>query len=397
VLLLQAEVNIGLLGHVDHGKTSLTKALTGKWTDTHSEELKRGISIRLGYADAEINFCPKCDKFTTQGKCPKCAGKVELKRRVSFLDAPGHETLMTIVLSASSIMDGALLLIAANEECPMPQTAEHLLVLNVLGIKNIVVVQTKVDLVSKEEAKEHYNKIKEFLKGSVAENAPIIPVIANHSINIGEVARAIEEVIPTPKRDPDAPALLYVSRSFDVNKPGMEVASLKGGVVGGSLLRGKLKIGDKIEILPGIERDGKAKPISTEVSSLMCEGGVLKEAHSGGLIAVGTFLDPSLTKGDSITGCAIGAPGTLPQASTELEITYSPIERTEFDNPPPKAGEPIVVSVQTSTAIGIVSNYKKGNATIKLKKPVAVEAGSTVALSRRVGQRWRLCGWGKTK
>ncbi len=386
-----------MLGHVDHGKTSLTRALSGKWTDTHSEELKRGISIRLGYADAEIKFCPKCDKYTTEDKCPKCGGKTELKRRVSFLDAPGHETLMTIVLSASSIMDGALLLIAANEDCPMPQTAEHLTVLNILGIKNIVVVQTKVDLVSKEKAKEHYNKIKKFLKGSVAENAPIIPVIANQGINVGAVARAIEEFIPTPKRDLEAPPLLYVSRSFDVNKPGMDVASLKGGVLGGSLLRGKLKIGDEIELLPGLEREGKAKPILTEVSSLMCEAGPLKEAHSGGLIAVGTLLDPSLTKGDSVTGSVIGKPGSLPPLSSELDITYSPIERTEFDNPPPKSGEPIVVSVQTSTVIGIISNYKKGNATIKLKKPVAVEKGSTVALSRRVGQRWRLCGWGKTK
>ena len=394
---MQAEVNIGLLGHVDHGKTSLTRALTGKWTDTHSEELKRGISIRLGYADAEIKFCPKCDKYTTQDKCKECGGKTEIKRRVSFLDAPGHETLMTIVISASSIMDGALLLIAANEECPMPQTQEHLTVLNMLGIKNIVVVQTKVDLVSKEKAQEHHDKIREFLKGSVAENAPIIPVIANYGINVGEVARAIEEHIPTPKRDLDAPPLLYVSRSFDVNKPGQEVAKLKGGVVGGSLLRGKFKIGDKIELLPGIEREGKAKPIKSEIASLMCEGGALEEAHSGGLIAVGTTLDPNITKGDSLTGCGVGSPGSLPKVSSELELTYAPIERTEFDNPPPKPGEPMVVSVQTSTTIGVISNYKKGNATIKLKKPVAVEKGSTIALSRRVGQRWRLCGWGKTK
>jgi translation initiation factor 2 subunit 3 len=387
-----------LLGHVDHGKTSLTRALTGKWTDTHSEELKRGISIRLGYADAEIRHCPKCDDYTTEEKCPACGGKTDLKRKVSFLDAPGHETLMTTVISASSIMDGALLLISANEECPQPQTAEHLTVLNILGIKNIVVVQTKVDLVSKEKAKEHYAQIKGFLKGSVAENAPIIPVVANYGINVGEVARAIQEFIPTPKKDLDAPPLLYVSRSFDVNKPGVGVSSIKGGVVGGSLLRGKLRAGDKIEFLPGIDREGKQpKPVTTTVSSLMCEGGPLKEAHSGGLIAVGTNFDPSLTKGDSLTGCAVGTPGTLPNVSVELEITYSPIERTEFDNPPPKPGEPIVVSVQTSTTVGVVANYKKGNATIKLKKPVAVEPGSTVALSRRVGQRWRLCGWGKTK
>lgn len=397
-IVLQAEVNIGLLGHVDHGKTSLTKALTGKWTDTHSEELKRGISIRLGYADASISFCPKCKEYTTAEKCPKCEGKVELKRRVSFLDAPGHETLMTTVISASSIMDGALLLISANEECPQPQTAEHLMVLNILGTKNIIVVQTKVDLVSKEKAMEHYNSIKEFLKGSVAENAPIIPVVANYGINVGEVARAIQENIPTPKRDFDSPPLLYVSRSFDVNKPGMDVSSLKGGVVGGSLLRGKFKVGDKLEFLPGIDREGKApKPITSEVAALMCESGPIKEAHSGGLIAIGTKLDPSLTKGDSLGGCAVGAPGKLPPVLQQLEITYSPIERTEFDNPPLKPGEPVVVSVQTSTTIGVIMNYKKGNATLKLKKPVCVGPGSTAAISRRVGQRWRLCGWGKTK
>jgi translation initiation factor 2 subunit 3 len=398
VFLLQAEVNIGLLGHVDHGKTSLTRALTGKWTDTHSEELKRGISIRLGYADADIRYCPKCKEYTVSEKCEKCGGKPEVKRRVSFLDAPGHETLMTTVLSASSIMDGALLLISANEECPQPQTAEHLTVLNILDIKNIVVIQTKVDLVSREEAKEHYNKIREFLKGSVAESAPIVPVVANYGINVGEVARAIEESIPTPKRELDSPPLLYISRSFDVNKPGVEVSKISGGVVGGSLLRGKLKAGDRVELLPGIEREGKSpKPISTEVSSLMCEGGALKEAHSGGLIAVGTTLDPSLTKGDSLIGCAVGVSGSMPEVSGELEITYSPIERTEFDNPPPKVGEPIVVSVQTSTSVGIVSAYKKGTAKIKLKKQVCVEKDSTVALSRRVGQRWRLCGWGKTR
>ncbi len=345
-----------------------------------------------------MRYCPKCKEYAVSEKCPSCKGKTEIKRRVSFLDAPGHETLMTTVLSASSIMDGALLLISASEDCPQPQTSEHLTVLNILGIKNIVVIQTKVDLVSKEEAQAHHNKIRKFLEGSVAENAPIIPVVANYGINVGEVVRAIEDTIPTPKRDLDSPPLLYISRSFDVNKPGVEVSTIKGGVVGGSLLRGKLKVGEKIEFLPGMERDGKnPKPISTVISSLMCEGGELKEAHSGGLIAVGTNLDPSLTKGDSLTGCAVGTPGSLPPVLQELEITYSPIERTEFDNPPPKVGEPIVVSVQTSTMVGVVSAYKKGNAKIKLKKQLCVEKDSTVALSRRVGQRWRLCGWGKTK
>ncbi|MBU0761755.1 MAG: 50S ribosome-binding GTPase, partial [Candidatus Altiarchaeota archaeon] len=142
----QPEINIGLVGHVDHGKTSLTKALSGKWTDTHSEEIKRGISIRLGYADIEVFKCSKCpepDGYTTKDVCPKCGKKAVLIRTISFVDSPGHETLMATMLSGAALMDGAVLVIAANEKCPQPQTAEHLTALNTLGIQNIVIAQNK--------------------------------------------------------------------------------------------------------------------------------------------------------------------------------------------------------------------------------------------------------------
>ncbi|MCK5261591.1 MAG: GTP-binding protein, partial [Thermoplasmatales archaeon] len=145
------EVNIGMIGHVDHGKTTLTQRLTGKWTDEHSEELKRGISIRLGYADAAFYKCPNCDEpqcYTTNKTCPHCNSPCELLRVVSFVDAPGHETLMATMLSGAAIMDGAVLVIAANEQCPQPQTREHLTALEIAGTKNIVIVQNKIDLVS---------------------------------------------------------------------------------------------------------------------------------------------------------------------------------------------------------------------------------------------------------
>jgi len=386
-----------LLGHVDHGKTSLTKALTGKWTDTHSEEIKRGISIRLGYADTNIYFCQKCDWHSLSEKCPKCGGKAVLKRRVSFLDAPGHETLMTTVLSASSIMDGALLLIAANESCPQPQTAEHLMILNIAKIKNVVVVQTKIDLVTREQAKAHYNSIKEFLKGSVAENATIVPVVANYGINIDAVADAIERSIPTPKRDATLPPLMLVSRSFDINRPGAQINSLKGGVLGGSLVQGTIKKGEKVLIRPGMETPKKGvKEIECKVESLMCEGSPLEAAAPGGLIAVGTSLDPDITKADTMAGCVIGRPGAMPETKGDLSFEYHLLERSDFDNPPLKVAEPIVINVNTATGIGVVANMKKGIALVKLKKPLCAAPGSTVALSRRVGQRWRLAGWGKT-
>ncbi|MDG6221024.1 MAG: GTP-binding protein, partial [Candidatus Thermoplasmatota archaeon] len=146
---IQPEVNIGLVGHVDHGKTTLTKALSGDWTDRHSEEIKRGISIRLGYADTTFYKCKKCEGiegFTVSPKCHTCGGEAEVLRAVSFVDAPGHETLMATMLSGAALMNGALLLIAANEKCPQPQTKEHLMALEIAGLKKTIIVQNKIDL-----------------------------------------------------------------------------------------------------------------------------------------------------------------------------------------------------------------------------------------------------------
>ncbi|MCR4369354.1 MAG: GTP-binding protein, partial [archaeon] len=161
----QAEINIGLIGHVDHGKTSLVKALTGKWADTHSEELKQGISIRLGYADATFYKCDKQNEpecYNATGKCDGTGKAIEL-RRVSFVDAPGHETLMATMLSGAALMNGAILVVAANEKCPQPRTAEHLMALGVSGVKNVVVAQNKIDLVDMQRAKQSHEEIQKFL------------------------------------------------------------------------------------------------------------------------------------------------------------------------------------------------------------------------------------------
>ncbi|MBI5228400.1 translation initiation factor IF-2 subunit gamma [Candidatus Micrarchaeota archaeon] len=394
--MTQAEMNLGMLGHVDHGKTTLTEKLTGKWTDTHSEEIKRGISIRLGYADAYIYHCAKCDLFSTEAKCPKCSGKTKLLRKISIVDAPGHETLMTTVIAATSILNGVLFLIAANEPCPQPQTNEHLLVLNATGIKNIIVVQTKVDLVSKEKAIESYNQIKQFLKGSVAENAPIVPVSANYNLNIDALLKTISQVMTTPKYDDSAQLRMYVSRSFDVNKPGAEISALNGGVLGGSIVQGLLKIGDELEIKPGVIKKEGAKPsaLNCKVKLLMEETEKLEVARPGGLVAIGTTLDPSLTKADALVGAVVGRKGEVPDPAEIVKVKYTLLTRKDIENPPLRESEPVVVNVHTSTAVGFVSGIAKGIATIKLKKSTVVYKDMHVALSRRFGQRWRLSAWG---
>jgi translation initiation factor 2 subunit 3 len=397
---MQAELNIGLLGHVDHGKTSVTKMLTGTWTDFHSMEVKRGITIKLGYAETTIRKCPKCPEpqaFTTEDKCPNCGTPSITVRKVSFVDAPGHETLMATVIAASSILDGALLIIAANEACPQPQTKEHKMVLEILGVKNIVIVQNKIDLVTPEKAKEHHKQIKEFLKGSIYENAPIIPISANYNVNIDLLLDAIEKFIPTPKRDFDKEPLLYVARSFDVNKPGTEIQKLFGGVVGGSVVQGTFKLGDEIELAPGITRTGKSQPepITTKIVSLNTGSEKLESATSGGLIGISTTLDPSLAKSDGLIGNVIGHPGKLPPVRDEISLEYSLLDRVDFENPAIKEGEAIVVSIGTSTSMGIAEKVKKNSMHLTLKRLVCAQKGAKVAISRRVGQRWRLSGAGK--
>ena len=200
----QPEVNIGTIGHVDHGKTTLVQALTGVWASRHSEELKRGITIKLGYADMPIYKCPKCEppkNYTIKPYCENCNSEAEFVRAISFVDAPGHEALMATMLSGAAIMDGAILVIAADEPCPQPQTREHLAAAEVSGIKNLIIVQNKIDIVDEKRALESYKEIKNFIKGTVAEKAPIIPISAQRGINIDVLLNAIETIIPTPKRD----------------------------------------------------------------------------------------------------------------------------------------------------------------------------------------------------
>jgi translation initiation factor 2 subunit 3 len=401
------EINIGMIGHVDHGKTTLTQRLTGKWTDEHSEELKRGISIKLGYADAAFYKCPSCDEpdcYCTTKKCPSCGSATELLRVVSFVDAPGHETLMAIMLSGAAIMDGALLVIAANEHCPQPQTREHLTALDIARIKNIVIVQNKIDLVSEKNAMKNYEQILNFVKGTCAEGAPIIPVSAHHDINIGVLIKMMEERIPTPERDLDKPPLMYVARSFDINKPGARPSELRGGVIGGSLIQGVLKKGEEIEIAPGrrIEVEGRKtlETITTTVDSLFTGGKSVDKATPGGLIAIGTHLDPARTKSDSFAGKVAGKCRELPPTLEDFGLSIHLLKRVvgtieEKNVEPIKTNEPLMLTIGTATTVGIVSEFHGEKVGVKLKLPVCANEGQHIAISRRIDGRWHLIGYGE--
>ncbi|XP_052027964.1 eukaryotic translation initiation factor 2 subunit 3, Y-linked isoform X2 [Apodemus sylvaticus] len=373
IISRQATINIGTIGHVAHGKSTVVKAISGVHTVRFKNELERNITIKLGYANAKIyklddSSCPRPECYRSCGSStpdefpsdiPGTKGNFRLVRHVSFVDCPGHDILMATMLNGAAVMDAALLLI-----------------------------------------------------GTVAEGAPIIPISAQLKYNIEVVCEYIVKKIPVPLRDFTSEPRLIVIRSFDVNKPGCEVDDLKGGVAGGSILKGVLKVGQEIEVRPGIvSKDGEGKlmckPIFSKIVSLFAEHNDLQYAAPGGLIGVGTKIDPTLCRADRMVGQVLGAVGALPEIFTELEISYFLLRRllgvrTEGDKKAAKVqklskNEVLMVNIGSLSTGGRVSAVKADLGKIVLTNPVCTEVGEKIALSRRVEKHWRLIGWGQIR
>ncbi|XP_073955744.1 eukaryotic translation initiation factor 2 subunit 3-like isoform X2 [Choristoneura fumiferana] len=424
VISRQATINIGTIGHVAHGKSTVVKAISGVQTVRFKNELERNITIKLGYANAKIYKCdnPKCPRPTSfiSGGSSKddnfpclrtnCTGRFQLVRHVSFVDCPGHDILMATMLNGAAVMDAALLLIAGNESCPQPQTSEHLAAIEIMKLKHILILQNKIDLVKEGQAKEQHEQIVKFVQGTVAEGAPIIPISAQLKYNIEVLCEYVTKKIPVPLRDFTSPPRMIVIRSFDVNKPGCEVDDLRGGVAGGSILQGVLTVGMEIEVRPGLvskDADGKltCQPIFSRIVSLYTEQNELQYAVPGGLIGVGTKIEPTLCRADRLVGQVLGAVGALPGIFVKLEVSYYLLKRllgvrTEGDKKAAKVqkltrNEVLLVNIGSLSTGGRVIATKADLAKITLTNPVCTEIGEKVALSRRVENHWRLIGWGQ--
>eukprot|EP00163_Fabomonas_tropica_P027726 TRINITY_DN541_c0_g1_i5.p1 TRINITY_DN541_c0_g1~~TRINITY_DN541_c0_g1_i5.p1 ORF type:complete len:234 (-),score=61.75 TRINITY_DN541_c0_g1_i5:30-731(-) len=192
VMNKQATINIGTIGHVAHGKSTVVKAISGVHTVRFKNELERNITIKLGYANAKIYKCdnencerPSCYRSYGSSKeekplceVPGCGSRMTLLRHVSFVDCPGHDILMATMLNGAAVMDAAMLLVAGNETCPQPQTSEHLAAIEIMKLKHILILQNKIDLVKETAAVAQHEEIKKFIKDTVADNAPIIPISA---------------------------------------------------------------------------------------------------------------------------------------------------------------------------------------------------------------------------
>ena len=380
--------NIGVVGHIDHGKTTLLSRLTGTWASKHSEELKRGITIKLGYAD--MILYKEGSGYNIKSGTPV--------KHISFVDAPGHEMLMATMLSGAAMIDAAILVIAANEGIKA-QTREHLRALEAKKVPHLIVIQNKIDLIPKEQALENYKEIKKILKGSF-ENVTIIPVSAQQEVNVDKVLEAIAE-LPIPKRDPKGEPKFIVARSFDINKPGTKPSGLKGAVLGGTLLSGSLKPGDSIEIKPGMvvkeANQYNYKTLRAKVRKLFNGSKEVQVLTPGGSSSVETSLDMSQGKSDSLSGCVVSHQGALPEITTALKIKYtlfpdmaSPTGTSKVD--PIKPSETLLLSINTSMTLGIVKKLNKTEAELSLKVPIVPSKGTTLGIARSINNHWRLIG-----
>jgi len=440
VISRQATINIGTIGHVAHGKSTVVKAISGVQTVRFKNELERNITIKLGYANAKIykgDPLPENDAgaadgaaagaaqvggfYTSRGSShpdsftdEKTGVAYKLRRHVSFVDCPGHDILMATMLNGAAVMDAALLLVAGNETCPQPQTSEHLAAVEIMRLKNIIILQNKVDLVKPDAALAQHEQIRKFVAGTVADAAPVIPISAVLKYNIDVVCEYLVHRVPVPLRDFTSVPRMIVIRSFDVNKPGQDVSDLQGGVAGGSILQGVLRVNDEVEVRPGIvtksaDGDGtmRCTPIYSRISSLYAESNDLQFAVPGGLIGVGTRIDPTLTRADRLVGQVLGLKGQLPDVFAEIEISYYLLRRllgvkTSDGGKQAKVqklsrAEILMVNIGSTATGGKVQAVKGDLAKIALTQPVCTTEGEKIALSRRVDKHWRLIGWGQIR
>jgi translation initiation factor 2 subunit 3 len=386
-------INIGIFGHIDHGKTTLLKQLTGKWTDTHSEELKRGITIKLGYADTIIY---------KENNTYNISKKGEAVRQVSFIDAPGHEMLMATTLSGAALIEAALLVVAANEGIK-PQTREHLMALQAKKIKKLIVIQNKIDLVDKEQAKKNYKEIKNLLKDKYPD-AQIIPASAQQSVNIEEIWKTIAELSINNTQNVDKEPVFLIARSFDINKPGTIPKNLKGAVLGGSLKQGKLKVGDEIEIKPGktIKEENVTKylTLKTKISGLFKGSNEVNELTPGGSMSIATELDMTSGKSDALSGNLLSHLNKLPNPESQIKINHTlfpevlgMMGHNKVDNI--KKDETLMLSINTSITGGSVTSISNNELSLSLKVPAVFFKKDNVGIARNIQGHWRLIGYGE--
>jgi translation initiation factor 2 subunit 3 len=389
---MQPIINIGMLGSVSDGKSTTVYSLTGIKTQRHSDEMKRNITIKPGYANAKI-YKNKTDGYNINGEG-------ELVHHVSFIDCPGHYQLIVTMLSCIQLMDGIILVVSAAEPIDMkPQLVQHIMAIRISGIKNVIVVFNKLDLVKKQIAKERYAQLYKLLKEHEIEPKIIIPASMNYNIGMDYLLNSIMMYMG-PRTNNTSNPLFMISRSFDINHVNIPFDKIEGGVIGGSLISGEFKIGDEIEIQPGIigkNEDGTMshKPHFTKILSLKSEKDDLTIAKSGGLIGIKTNIDPFYCKNDNMIGMVAGLKGTLPPVYYNIVVKYQEINFDQDHYWIKNIGRKVILIVGTSCIETKILNCNDNYIKLELSKPLCISEENNIILCDKTSSSFQIVGYGK--
>ena len=394
----QPILNIGCLGSVSDGKSTTVLQLTGIKTQKDSREQTRNITIKQGYANMKI-WKDSTGKYSTTNSSEK-KEDCELAHHISFVDCPGHQALILTMLSSVSLMKGALVVVSAAEDIrTKPQLIQHLAAAKIAGLTKLIIIFNKLDLVTKEVALERYEQLHTLLAELEIVPSYIIPTALSRKIGLQNVINAIMELFPPTSTIVEEDTEFKITRSFDINKPGINWDAVKGGIIGGGLITGKLKVGDAIEIRPGLigKTAGNitASPIITTVLSMETDKIPLDNIRPGGLIGIATNVDPYYTKDDKLTGQIVGLLGTLPSIYTEIKL--EPTLTTIFGgNWTPQIKDKMFLQIGNVNTESELINITKSKFTFKLSKPCCIKNDSLIIICQPSdNDALKIVGYGK--
>ena len=402
ILNNQPIVRIGMLGSVSHGKSTFVNKVTGIKTQKHSSEKTRNITIKQGYANMKLwgdsneekqSFHPTDSEVTSYED-------YELVNHISFIDCPGHQEYIDTMLSSVNMMDGAIVIVAADQKLSHnPQLVQHLAALSLYDVKKLIICINKIDLVERHIVMERKEELDTLLEQYNIVPYIIIPTSFNKMIGVKYVLDSIMELFnPTEYlKNLEMNPLFKTSRSFDINKPGTDWNDINGGVIGGTLFSGSLKVGDTIEIRPGQVSKQKDKfvctPFKTVIHSIKTDNMNLDSIIPGGLIAIGTELDPFYCKKDNMSGNIVGRVGMLPSVYHTINMKGNVVTTFGFKWDP-KENDSVMLSIGTRMCEARLCKKLNDVFTFELMKPVCIEDNMMIVICRTIDKILRIVGKG---
>lgn len=408
----QPRINIGTLGSVSDGKSTMIYQLTGIKTQKHSSEKQRNITIKPGYANLKIWYCESCNEYDSSSSekmnlpCKYCDSDCILSEHISFVDCPGHAELILTMMGSLSLMKGAVVVVSAAEPInKKPQLRQHLIASKMANLNNLIICFNKLDLITKELANERKKELDELLNELEIKPYAVIPTSFNKKLGLTNLLKAMMNlqkenlVFPSEENSSDKQPFFRITRSFDINKPGTNWEDVNGGVIGGSLISGELNIDDTVEIKPGIVSKGKdgkiiCQSIMTKIKSLETDGNNISKVIPGGLIGIGTEIDPYYCKNDMLSGSVMGKPGTLPDVFSEIKLKYKKLD--DFDGKwEPKNGDTVFLQIGNISVESRLAKVNKENFIFTLLKPACIENNSKILICRKDDGILKIVGYGE--